>query len=287
MLLHIVHRTTYLYEHPAWDSFNEVRLQPIDQDWQQRTSFQITCKPFAAQQRRYLDLYQNCVYVLEVPERHQLLTIETQSTVETFARPTPQPEDPAGLNDPAHAFAVYDFQIGSALAPLSHDLWRAAIDCRPDGVSDLWGDAMAISDWLYATFEYVPGSTHADTTAAEALAQRQGVCQDYAHVMLALCRCLKIPARYVSGYFFNDQFDPSLGGTEASHAWVEVFLPTQGWRGIDPTHGRAVDERYVSVAVGRDYQDIRPLSGAYRGATERAMDVYVRVTQQQPHETAT
>lgn len=286
MLLNILHRTTYRYGRPAYDSFNEVRLRPIEHAGQHRHSYRLTSRP-TAPQHAYHDLYRNYVEVVQLSAQHTELAIEARSQVETIALPQPTPEDAAGLQAPELAFELHDYLGDSRYVPITTDLWRCAVDVLPHGLSDLWADAWALSAWVHDAFTYSPGATQASTTAQEALSARQGVCQDYAHVLLGLCRSLKLPARYVSGYFFNDSYDEALGESEASHAWVEVYLPTQGWRGIDPTHQRLADERYVSIAVGRDYDDIRPVSGAYRGATERNMDVHVRITQEISHETAT
>jgi transglutaminase-like putative cysteine protease len=108
------------------------------------------------------------------------------------------------------------------------------------------------------------------------LATRRGVCQDYAHAMLALCRVQGIPARYVSGYFHNVERLP--GEIEASHAWVETLLPGYGWKGFDPTHDRIVDTRYIRLATGRDYGDIRPVSGTFRGRGTRLLTVDVKIS---------
>jgi len=286
MLLNISHRTTYRYDRPAHDSFNEARLRPFDNAGQRRLAYQLSSNPAPATRHSYRDLYDNHVDVLQVTEPHLELSIEANSRVETMPLPLPGPENPAGLQTPELAWQLHDYLTATPTVPLSPELWRAAVDCRPNGLTDLWADALALANWVYDAFEYIPGSTSVNATADEALAGRKGVCQDYAHVLLGLCRSLKMPARYVSGYFFNERYDPAQG-SEASHAWVEVYLPSQGWRGLDPTHQRAADERYVSVAVGRDYQDIRPVSGAYRGAPERAMEVHVRITEEVTHETAT
>jgi transglutaminase-like putative cysteine protease len=111
----------------------------------------------------------------------------------------------------------------------------------------------------------------------EALRLRQGVCQDFAHVMIGLCRALKIPARYVSGYLYNGPAD-ELKGSQATHAWVDVFLPGLGWRGLDPTNQQPVNGRYVKVAIGRDYADVSPFRGTYRGTANRRLSVDVLVT---------
>ncbi|WP_309400967.1 transglutaminase family protein [Cerasicoccus maritimus] len=285
MLLNILHRTTYRYAQTASDSFNEVRLQPINQTGQQRLSFSLTSNPIA-QQHSYYDLYKNCVHVVQLGSTHQRLCIEAQSQVETSPLPLPGPCDPALLQDPMLAFELHDFLMDTQYVQLSPELWRCAVDCLPNGLTDIWTDATTLSNWVYDSFQYVPGATTAHTTVNETLHDRRGVCQDFAHVLLGLCRSMKLPARYVSGYFFNDQYEETEGSSEASHAWVEVYLPGQGWCGIDPTHRRPADERYVSVAVGRDYSDIPPVSGAYRGVREREMDVYVRITQTTTNETA-
>jgi transglutaminase-like putative cysteine protease len=105
--------------------------------------------------------------------------------------------------------------------------------------------------------------------------KKQGVCQDFTHLMLGICRTHGIPARYVSGYFLNQHKLP--GEIEASHAWLEVFIPDYGWKGYDPTHRRESDTRYVKLAVGRDYADIRPIGGTFRGKGTRKMVVEVSV----------
>jgi transglutaminase-like putative cysteine protease len=106
---------------------------------------------------------------------------------------------------------------------------------------------------------------------SEVLKDRRGVCQDFAHLMLGLCRALKIPARYVSGYLATE-------AASATHAWVEVFVPGHGWRGLDPTHDRQIGETYMKIGNGRDYADVSPISGNYRGTLERKMTVEVKIT---------
>jgi transglutaminase-like putative cysteine protease len=117
---------------------------------------------------------------------------------------------------------------------------------------------------------YRPGSTSVHTHMRDALARRNGVCQDFAHVMIGLCRSMKIPALYVSGYL-------SIETANATHAWVEVFIPGIGWRGLDPTHNQQTDGRYVKIAVGRDYGDVPPVTGTYKGTVDRQLKVEVKI----------
>lgn len=141
-------------------------------------------------------------------------------------------------------------------------------------MSDLWDAAVRLGNHVHSTFAYDPDWTRIHTDAASALKDRRGVCQDYAHVMLSFCRSQGIPARYVSGYFFNGKTGDE---NEASHAWVEIFVPHFGWKAWDPTHNREADPRYIKLAIGRDYGDIRPVSGTYRGKSTRQMEVIVQI----------
>ena len=119
---------------------------------------------------------------------------------------------------------------------------------------------------------YERGATDVKTRADEVLELGRGVCQDFAHVLLAACRCAGIPARYVSGYLY----DPSLqGANAASHAWVDVFDEERGWIALDPTHAREQTDAYVRVAVGRDYADVPPTRGVFKGGATEALDVRV------------
>ena len=115
------------------------------------------------------------------------------------------------------------------------------------------------------------------THATEILENKRGVCQDFAHAMVALCRSLRIPARYVSGYFFDATRDRSLRGSEASHAWAEVYVEPLGWVGLDPTNRKVVDDTYIILARGRDYRDVAPVIGSFMGSGRSAMQVTVSV----------
>jgi transglutaminase-like putative cysteine protease len=122
---------------------------------------------------------------------------------------------------------------------------------------------------------YERGATTVRTTADEVLALGRGVCQDFAHVFLGACRSRGIPARYVSGYLYDEALE---GGHAASHAWVDVWSEEQGWISLDPTHDRAQTDHYVRVAVGRDYADVPPTRGIYRGSAQEELDVTVAMT---------
>jgi transglutaminase-like putative cysteine protease len=280
MRLHLIHRTTFVYAGLVRDSFNEVRLRPVDDSSQVCTTFQLRISPAGAAARDYLDYYGNRVHYFDVAASHEQLVIEAESQVET----TPdakRPEVPAvpspgrpGSQAPSELYS--EFLANSHYVPLTVELWRETQDVFAENArSEIWQDALRLGRHVYRTFTYKPRTTGVHTLATDALKLRAGVCQDYAHVMLGLCRTIGIPARYVSGYFFNGSRRP--GEIEASHAWVEVLIPGFGWSAYDPTHDRIADQRYVKVAAGRDYADIRPVSGTYRGAPTRELRVEVMV----------
>ena len=118
--------------------------------------------------------------------------------------------------------------------------------------------------------KYDPNSTHVHTRMSEVIAQKRGVCQDFAHFLIGLCRSVKIPARYVSGYLATET-------ASATHAWMEIYIPGHGWRALDPTHNRQIDATYVKIGHGRDYGDVAPISGNYHGTLQRRMEVEVKV----------
>jgi transglutaminase-like putative cysteine protease len=277
MHLRVLHRTTFDYAGKAHDSFNEVRLQPATDPTQRCVDFQLRITP-GAETRDYEDFYHNRVHHFEVIAEHTQLIIEALSTVETTpqeARP-PVPRVPAEeLQRSAEREMLAEFYSGSHYVPLDVELWREAQDALAEGRGDVWTDVRRLGQHVYRRFAYQPHTTGVNTRATDVLKLRMGVCQDFAHVHLGLCRSVGIPARYVSGYFLNTTRRPQE--IEASHAWIEAWIPGHGWAAFDPTHDRAADERYVKVAVGRDYADIRPVNGTYRGAPTRALQVTVTV----------
>ena len=275
--LSLRHLTRFEYDGPVQDSFNDVRLCPVNDPLQSCLEFSLRLDP-AVPVHTYHDFYLNRVDHFDLHHPHDWLEVEARSLVET--RPDPRGPvtgacPPALLDDPGLEENYFDFLADSHFVTLDAEVWREAMDLLPGGVTDLWTDSLHLARHLFRSFTYVPSTTHAGTRVTEVLRSRRGVCQDYAHVLLALCRSQGIPARYVSGYFFDADRPPDQ--PEASHAWVEVFLPGYGWKGIDPTHDRLADTRYVKLAVGRDYADIRPVNGSYRGRGTRQLRVEVAV----------
>jgi len=270
----IQHRTSYTYLAPARASFNEARLQPPSTAQQTVESFVLTTIP-AAPLSHYRDFYSNWVHHFEIPNPHARLLIESRSVVSAHP-PPPLPGEAAtaplaalsGLDMPGDCF---DYLGPSRFVDVEPATWRLAIDATA-GIADTWHAAQALMRFVHDHLDYLPASTHVHTHLREVLALRRGVCQDFAHVMLGFCRALKMPARYVSGYL-------AVENSRATHAWVEVWIPTVGWLALDPTHNRQSDATYIKIGIGRDYADVPPVAGYYKGTLERKLDVEVQIDQ--------
>ncbi len=286
MKLSVFHRTHYNYAVPVQDSFNEARLQPSDNAQQRRHSFLLKVLP-PTRLTHYVDFYQNRVHLFDLSRSHTELTVEATSVVTTANLPG-LPEDahlaPLSTIEACSQFErCYDFLQSSQFVNDAVASWRLALDVTA-GETDAWQAALKLMHFVHREFRYEPASTHVHTTLQEALQLRKGVCQDFAHVLIGLCRALKIPSRYVSGYLYNGPAE-HLKGAQASHAWVEVYLPELGWCGLDPTNNQQVNGHYVKIGVGRDYADVPPLKGTYRGTAERLLTVAVLVSLLDANET--
>ena len=272
MKFEILHRTHYAYASHVRESFNEVRLQPRCDGRQTVESFLLKIIP-AARLNHYHDFYSNCVHHFEIPEPHPTLTIESQLKVTTHANvllPTDaRPAKMSRLPESVRQAHCYDFIQGSHYVELTPEVWRLAVDAT-QREEDVWQSTLRLMRFVHGALAYEPNSTHVHTHMRDVLTQRRGVCQDFAHVMIGLCRTLRIPALYVSGYLATQ-------AASATHAWTEVFIPGQGWQGLDPTHNCQPDETYVKIGVGRDYADVAPVIGTYKGTTERTLSVEVRI----------
>jgi len=278
MKLHILHRTHFAYRSPVRDSLNEVRLQPVETNDQQVESFALKISPYA-QPKHQLDFYQNHVHRFDILAPHSTLEVEATSVVHTSTLTDPAKGPVVPLSAMAKCLDLancYDFLQPSKYVTVDADIANVATSVIANH-DNTWGAVIAIKRFIHDSFRYQPAVTNVHTKMSEALRLRQGVCQDFAHVMIGLCRALKIPARYVSGYLYNGPAD-QLKGAQASHAWLEVFLPGHGWIGVDPTNRLITGERHVKIAIGRDYADVSPIRGTYRGTGERTLQVEVLVS---------
>jgi transglutaminase-like putative cysteine protease len=282
MYYQIIHNTRLRYSQPVSESMMEVRMQPRTEANQRCLRFKLATNP-SSRVLNYADHLGNIVHYFDVPARHAQLFIQAESLVE-MNPPPPLPDaldantwDALDAHVAAHDYFDYvtpseNAMPGDALRALAHDL---NVVRRGDPLSLL----REVNARIYESFEYDPNITEVDSPIDVALASRRGVCQDFSQIMIALLRELHIPVRYISGYlYYEKKTDRST--PDASHAWVEAMLPGIGWVGFDPTNNILAGERHIRVAVGRDYLDVPPNKGLFKGVAESTLTVDVKITRE-------
>jgi transglutaminase-like putative cysteine protease len=261
--LRITHTTTFHYDVPVSEAYMEMWLTPLDAGGQRCESFRLTTDP-PGEVRSYVDRFGNRIRHFDTLNPHDRLLVSARSEVST----------PQVFVDPERELSLldrYDYLQPTPYAPDSEAVRTFARGLAVPG--DAMATARAALEAAHAALTYAPGSTTVKTAADEALQAGQGVCQDFTHLMIAACRVLGLPARYVSGYVFA----PRRGTAAASHAWTDVFVQGHGWLSLDPTHGSPQTDHYVRLATGRDYSDVPPTRGVYKGAGKEKMAVDVTV----------
>ena len=273
--LRVVHQTRVRYEGSARASYNEARMTPATLPRQLALDSQVSTDALAAIWT-YRDYWGTLVSSFDIQAPHHELVIRAQATVETS--PPPQPAPPLAwsvLTERAAGERLLEFLTPTPRTSVDGALAATARQRTAD--ADPLEAAANIASWVNDRVAYVPGATGVQTSAQEAWDKGQGVCQDIAHLTVALLREVGLPARYVSGYLHpQPEAEPGDEVACQSHAWVEYW--TGEWVACDPTNRARVGERHVVVAAGRDYGDVPPLKGIYHGAPGSTMDVIVAVT---------
>jgi len=280
MAYSVKHLTTFQYKPGVRESVMEVRMQPRSDMRQRCLTFSLEVNP-RANVMMYRDFFGNAVHHFDIPGQHELIEVAAQAIVEVLPAAEPNVSEACEWSELDSRVAEGDYW--EMLLPSQYarpsDLLKtleAELDLRRRGKPlELLRE---LNTRLYDLFEYVPNSTKVDSPIDHALAARQGVCQDFAHIMIALVRQLKIPCRYVSGYLYHQDKSTDRSPAGATHAWVECYLGEQGWVAFDPTNDLLGCERHVRVAVGRDYSDVPPTRGVHKGEAESELSVMVSVT---------
>jgi transglutaminase-like putative cysteine protease len=276
----IRHLTRFRYKDPVSESIMETRMHPRSDHSQHCLSFSLSVSP-RCRVFSYRDHYGNIVQHFDIPGDHDQLVIVAESLVEQQV----QMDVPAFLAPDAWNALdamVTEGDYGEMLLPSTFAIPTPALleMARKLNVVRRDDPLMVVHELnksIYDYFEYVPRSTRVDSPIDEAIATHRGVCQDFAHTMIALLRHIGIPARYVSGYLYRSREDHDRSTPDASHAWVEVLLPHLNWVGFDPTNDLIAFNRHIRTAVGRDYADVPPTHGVFRGKTESELYVAVQV----------
>ncbi|HZS56177.1 MAG TPA: transglutaminase family protein [Bryobacteraceae bacterium] len=277
------HFTRYRYSRPVWQSVMEVRMHPRSEHMQRCFTFQLSVSPRA---RIFTcgDHLGNQIHHFDIPAPHRHLTIVADALVEVdppIALPSSLGMEAwQELDEMIEREDYWDMLRPSQFARPSTELKKLAEEL---GVSERNGRdpleiLLMLNSGIYNSFQYVKQSTSVDSPIEDALQARQGVCQDFAHIMIALARNLHIPCRYVSGYLYHDMSHSDRSAEGATHAWLEALLPGLGWIGFDPTNNLIAGERHIRTAVGRDYADVPPTLGVMKGSADSELQVRVRVT---------
>ena len=281
MFYSIRHLTRFRYTSPVSESLMEIRMHPRTEAEQRCLSFLIFVDP-ETRIHGYRDHLGNSIHHFDVPAKHLELRIVAEALVEI--EPPPElpkaltPESWAQLDAEVAAGDYWEMLMPSTFAHPNEALLSLVeplqVRRRGDPLTFLRELNVAIYEW----FEYAPKSTRVDSPIDHAIEARKGVCQDFAHIMTALVRHVKIPCRYVSGYMYprSERRDRSPEG--ATHAWVEALLPGLGWVGFDPTNNVLAGDRHTRTAIGRDYADVPPTKGIFKGTTESQLTVSVQVS---------
>ncbi len=279
----IVFTTVFEYDGPVAESQNELRAAPASDGRQQLLHYDVRTRP-SSRVWSYSDYWGTRVDTFGVRAAHDRLEVTAEATVETSvpARVTASPRR-YELEDPAFRDLHLDYLSRSPHVSWTDDIAGPARERVEEAGDDVVGAVLSLHRYIGTGFEYdQDGDTYVGVPIEEVLASRRGVCQDFAHLMVGMCRSVGIPARYVSGYLFARDGqagdDPGDDRIEVqTHAWVEVAIPGHGWWGLDPTNRQEIGVRHIKIGHGRDYDDVTPLRGVYSGSAEHTLGVHVEL----------
>ncbi len=276
----IRHLTRFRYSRPISESIMETRMHPRSDSNQHCLTFSLSVSP-RCRVFTYRDHLGNNIQHFDIPGEHTQLVIIAESVVEQ--QPLPDvpsflsPDAWSALDDLIEAGDYWEMLLPSFFAAETPALVELASKLGVARRDDPLMLVHELNQRLYEYFEYVPRSTRVDSPIDEAILSGKGVCQDFAHTMIALLRHVRIPARYVSGYLYRGREDHDRSTPDATHAWVDVLLPHLGWVGFDPTYNLIAHHRHIRTAIGRDYYDVPPTHGIFRGRTDSELYVAVQV----------
>lgn len=284
MIFDISHRTMFRYSAPVAQSQHLIHMSPREVIGQTIRNHSLLVEPAPASRSNFDDTFGNRVVVLDIEVAHRELVLHARSTIE-IKRPDTGDRALAVAWDRLDAwpggidFDVVQFRCVSRMTTPSLEIADYAAQSFPAGTPIHVG-AYELTRRIFREFTFDPTATDISTPIADVFETRRGVCQDFAHLALACLRAQRIPARYVSGYILTEPppGKPKLQGTDASHAWISVWSPGVGWVDFDPTNGVQVANHHITIAYGRDYDDVSPISGVLIGGGEHTVTVGVDVS---------
>jgi transglutaminase-like putative cysteine protease len=274
---HITHRTAYFYDRNVCESHNLIKMFPIKNGHQKVLNHHVSVSgdPYVKTSK---DCFGNKFGIFTRVDYHNQLIITSSMDVQT------KPKNMQVLaSSVQHSWvemrllamdSSFRLFLHIEHSNVMHDIWKV-VNGFNTGTMTPFNVVMAFSEYVYRNFTYHPGVTMVDTLLETVWNMKAGVCQDFSHVLIYMLRSVNIPARYVSGYICPN--NTGMRGDAATHAWVEAFIPNYGWLGVDPTNNCVANEKHVRVAVGRDYRDVAPVIGEFKGNAHQRLEVLVTV----------
>ena len=287
----IIHKTKYSYDYEASESYSQIKISPLETLCQSVNAHWLEINPDVPT-FSHRDYFGNLVHEFSVPFRHSYLEIISKSDVTLFA-PSHEPlnslmkiKDARNWFD-RYQLEFYDFINTSSFVPITQEVRNFAKKIL-DPERRLAEAVMDLNEVFTKQFKYKSGSTNINTPIDEVIQKKMGVCQDFAHTMIAALRSVGVAARYVSGYI--ESYDPNsrlpeLVGAEQSHAWLDVYIPEFSWFGVDPTNNMISSEKHMRVAIGRDFHDVSPVRGTFKGSGRQSLEVDVKMRRAENKET--
>ncbi len=285
MKLDVCYRTVFRFDAPVRESQNEVRACPVTNQRQQLINYRIGTKP-SARTLSFTDYWGTRVDQFGITNAHQTLEVNAEASVET------QDPIPVAVNPPLEALQESEFLNSHEeyLRRTRHTNWDTALATEArgliSGTKDVCAAVHAVWEFVGNRLSYEPGHTQIGDCIADIASKGVGVCQDFAHLGVALCRSIGIPARYVSGYLFSSN-DRTGSIADAlvrvqTHAWFEAAIPGGGWLPLDPTNQLRVGHQHIKIGHGRDYDDVPPLRGVYSGLGAPVVEASVEIRRMDP-----
>src|SRR5689334_17230114 len=282
--LRVVHTTRYVYDNPVERSVHRLHLCPIN-DWDQKVlAHSLTLKP-DIETNEFEDVFGNWVTTFEINTPYSELVIAADSIIElydadpfSFAKKKIRPSFPLAWMPWEQAMLEPYLRPVELPDTELRELFEYAMSFVKKNQQDLMETLFDINLTIFHDYRYTPGKTTLATTPYEVFVNKQGVCQDFANLFICMARLLGIPARYVCGYIYTGNVGEHRAGSDASHAWVQLYIPGIGWKGFDPTNGVLPGTGHVRVGVGRHYRDATPAAGTLYTAVKETMTTEVTVS---------
>jgi transglutaminase-like putative cysteine protease len=278
----IIHKTNYSYDYEATESYSQLKISPLETLCQTVNFHSIKTSPDVPL-FTHTDYFGNKVCEFSVPFRHNSLEIISHSEVTLFEPSSEALQSRMKIKDAIEYFKkndleFYDYLNPSTFIPITPTIREFAKHIL-DPERFLTEAIVDLNQMFTKEFKYRTGSTNINTPIDEVLQKRMGVCQDFAHTMIAALRSVGLAARYVSGYI--ESYDPNskieLVGAEQSHAWVDVYIPNFFWFGLDPTNNMFSSSKHMRIGTGRDFNDVSPVRGTFKGSSNQALSVDVKM----------